>query len=140
MCYLQGQKFQNLLMITKKKKIQNDYRDKGKSLYFSLGLIMVMFWSSVFLSNFVRDISSLAKNSSTVVISIITLTLLVFGESVDMTNSIWNLYLELKKIKWPTRQESIQSVLVVLLCLITISLIVYCLDSLFIKLMKSILG
>jgi len=127
-------------MITKKKKIQNDYRDKGKSLYFSLGLIMVMFWSSVFLSNFVRDISSLAKNSSTVVISIITLTLLVFGESVDMTNSIWNLYLELKKIKWPTRQESIQSVLVVLLCLITISLIVYCLDSLFIKLMKSILG
>jgi len=127
-------------MITKKKKIQNDYRDKGKSLYFSLGLIMVMFWSSVFLSNFVRDISSLAKNSSTVVISIITLTLLVFGESVDMTNSIWNLYLELKKIKWPTRQESIQSVLVVLLCLTTISLIVYCLDSLFIKLMKSILG
>jgi len=127
-------------MITKKKKIQNDYRDKGKSLYFSLGLIMVMFWSSVFFSNFVRDISSLAKNSSTVVISIITLTLLVFGESVDMTNSIWNLYLELKKIKWPTRQESIQSVLVVLLCLITISLIVYCLDSLFIKLMKSILG
>jgi len=127
-------------MITKKKKIQNDYRDKGKSLYFSLGLIMVMFWSSVFLSNFVRDISSLAKNSSTVVISIITLTLLVFGESVDMTNFIWNLYLELKKIKWPTRQESIQSVLVVLLCLITISLIVYCLDSLFIKLMKSILG
>ena len=127
-------------MITKKKKIQNDYRDKGKSLYFSLGLIMVMFWTSVFLSNFIRDISSLAKNSSTVVISIITLTLLVFGESVDMTSSIWDLYLELKKIKWPTRQESIQSVLVVLLCLITISLIVYCLDSLFIKLMKSILG
>lgn len=125
---------------TKKADARQISRINNKVLWFS----MLLFAALIIFSSMYFSLFSESPPLMAVLIIVGVLILLVIGKHTNQGIQGWNFLLEarleMRKVVWPTRQETIHSTLIVLAIIAVASVIIYFVGLLFMHLIQAILS
>ncbi len=110
---------------------------------FSLAIIVGAIFGNYYYSNYVlideSSLARLARVAAVIVAIVIGLGILIFTNKGHAFLNFARLsYVELRKVVWPTRQESLQTTFIVFAAVCVVSLFLYLCDIVFLQLVRAI--
>lgn len=122
------------------KKKYNNKNISNKLTYFFLVFIIIL---NVFLNIYSKPIKK-AQSLMTIIIVISTVALVIIGKKTNKGKQSWHFLLEsiveMKKIIWPNKKETIYSTIIIIFIIAISSIIIYLLGTIFIFIIKIILN
>ena len=123
---------------------QTQYKQKTKSLNRIVWLLVCILVALGVVASYMLSANDYPSSIVTVCIIISVLIVLFVAKFTNQGNKAWIFFngsrLEMRKVVWPTRQETITSTLIVLAIVVVASLVIYFVGLLFMSIISAILG